>query len=192
MIDFSNIKEKKIERPNIWTCLGSPDEFDSLSNEFKDQIKFLDKEASDFLYKYFEASRFHTGPRWEPFEKKNFKYVDKISLDDDGQKIKKWLYNRGIEFAKWVYVLPNYGNAPLMMTWKMVIKNCESLFFGDDVVIFDESNQWCLSYWHEDEMFFGKINVITPEVGYKEVEMMNEMEKEYKGYKHPLKYNKSS
>lgn len=190
MIDFSNINENEIERPNIRTCLGSPEEFDSLSNEFKDQIKFLDKEASDFLYKYFESSKFHTGPRWEPFEKKNFKYVDKISLDYDEQKIKKWLYNRGIEFAKWVYVLPNYGNAPLMMTWKMVIKNCESLFFGEDVVIFDESNQWCLSYWHEDEMFFGKINVITPEFGYKEVEVMNEIEKKYKGYKHPLKYNK--
>jgi len=53
---------------------------------------------------------------WEPFEKKNFKYIEKISIGEEEQKIKKWLFNRGIAFPKWVYVLPNYGNGPLMMT----------------------------------------------------------------------------
>lgn len=171
MIDFQNIKEHKIERPDGWTCLGGPTDFDSLPNEFKDQI------AGDFLYKYFKASKFHTGPMWEPFKKKNFKYVEKIAADEDAQTIKKWLYNRGIPFAKWVYVLPNYSNVPLMMTWKMVIKNYETLFFADDVVIFDETNQWCLSYWHEDELFFGKINSTDPEIGYNEIEQMNGLER---------------
>ncbi len=190
MIDFQNIVEHEVERPDVWTCLGTPSDFDSLSDEFKDQIKFLDKEAGDFLYNYFQASNFHTGPLWQPFEKKNFKFVEQISLGEDPQVLKKWLYKRGIPFAKWVYVLPNYGLGPLMMTWKMVLKNSEMLFFSDDVVIFDESNQWCLSYWHEDEIFFGKINISDPEVGYKEVEVMNEKEKKYPGYKHPLKDDK--
>ena len=58
---------------------------------------------------------------------------------------------------------------------------------ADDIVIFDESIQWCLSYWHEDELFFGKMNTTDPEIGYKEVEVMNEKEKKHPGYKHPLK-----
>lgn len=187
MIDLTNIQEHEIDRPNVWTCLGSPSDFDSLSDEFKDQIKFLDKEASNFLYKYFEASRFHTGPVWEPFEKKNFKYVEKITVGLDESIIKKWLFKRGFPFSKWVFVLPNYGNEPLMMTWKMVIKKCENLFFADDVVIFDETNQWCLTYWHEDEMYFGQINTTDPEIGYNEIKEMDELEKKYPGYKHPLK-----
>lgn len=190
MIDFTNIKEHRIKRPNTWTCLGSADDFDMLSNEHKDQILFLDKDASDFLYTYFEASKFHTGPMWEPFKKNNFKYVEKIRLDEEESIIKKWLYNREIPFSKWVYVLPNYGRGPLTMTWKMVLKNCEMMFFSDDLVIFDETNQWCLSYWHEDEMFFGKINTTDAQIGYQEVDEMNELERKYPGYKHPLKDNK--
>lgn len=187
MIDFSNIKEHTIKRPNDWTCLGSPEEFDDLSPEFKDQILFLNEDASNFLYKYFKASKLHTGPIWKPFEKKNFKFIEQISLDEEEAKIKKWLYKRGIPFSKWVYVLPNYGNGTLTMTWKMVIKKFAQLFFSDDIVIFDETNQWCLTYWHEDEMFFGKINITSPEIGYNEVAEMNEKEKKYPGYKHPLK-----
>lgn len=187
MIDFTNIIEHEIERPDVWTSLGSSEVFDSLSDEFKDQIKFLDKEASDFLYRYFKVSKFHTGPMWEPFAKKNFKYVESLPLAAEDDMLGKWLYNKGIPFSKWVFVLPNYGGQPLMMTWKMVIKSCGALFWGDDVVIFDESNQWCLTYWHEDEMFFGRINTTDPEIGYEEVERMNELERKYPGYKHLLK-----
>lgn len=187
MIDFKNIKDYAIERPDGWTLLGSPEEFDALTDQHKDQLIFLNKEASDFLYTYFKASKFHTGPIWEPFQKKNFKYVDRLKLEEMDDSIKKWLYNRGIPFSKWVYVLPNYGKEPITMTWKMVVKHHHKLFFGDDVVIFDESNQWCLSYWHEDEITFGKLNTFKPEIGYHEVYQMNEREKKYPGYKHPLK-----
>lgn len=187
MIDFTNIRDHEIERPDSWTCFGTPEDFDSLSDEFKDQIKFLDKEAADFLYAYFEVSKFHTGPIWEPFAKKNFQYVENLSLGGDDDELKKWLYRRRIPFSKWVYVLPNFGEGPWMMTWKMVIKSCNDLFFADDVAIFDETNQWCLTYWHEDKLFFGSIHITDPEIGYKEVEEMNERERKYPGYKHPLK-----
>jgi len=188
MIDFSNIKEYTIEPPDGWNLLGAKEEFDALSDEFKDQILFLNEESSNFLYDYLKVSKLHTGPLWSPFEKKNFKFIEQISLEEDEAIIKKWLYNRGIPFSKWVYVLPNYDKGGcLTMTWKMVIKNCSNLFFSDDIVIFDETNQWCLTYWHEDEMFFGKINITSHEMGYKEVTEMNEKEKKYPGYKHPLK-----
>ena len=187
MVNFKNIKEHEVETLDSWTFLGSLEDYNGLSIEFKDQIKFLNKEASDFLYKFFDVSQFHTGPMWEPFQKGNFKYVDQVSLNEDENVLRKWLYNRGIPFSKWVYVLPNYGKGTAMMTWKMIIKNSESLFFGDDIVVFDETNQWCLSYWHEDEMFFGRTNIIDPEIGYNEFEEMNKLERKHPNYKHPLK-----
>jgi len=187
MIDFTNIKTHAIDRPEGWSSLGAAEDFDTLSDEFKDQIIFLDKSAGEFLYKFFSASGFHTGPFWEPFDKKNFKHIEKVNVTHNKAALKKWLYQRGLPFSKWVYVLPNFGGHPLAMTWKMVIKLCDNLFFADDIVIFDETIQWCLSYWHEDEMYFGKINTTSPEAGYKEVQAMNEKEKKYPGYKHPLK-----
>ena len=187
MVDFDNIHSYEIKPPDSWTYFGSPDDFDALSKEHKDQIKFLSKEASDFLYQFFSASKLHTGPVWDPFQKGNFKHVDQISLDQEESIIKKWLYNRGIPFSKWVYVLPGFQDTPAMMTWKIVVKYCTTLFFRDDIVIFDKTNQWCLSYWHEDVMFFGKINTVNPEVGYQEMKLMNQKEQQYPGYKNPLK-----
>src|SRR4051794_3055256 len=117
-IDFTNIRDHIIEAPETWTILGDKADFEALPDEFKDQLFFLDKEAGDFLYRYFEASLFHTGPVWEPFQKKNFKYTDQISVYEDPAPIKKWLYNRGIPFSNWVFMIPNFGNHPMMMTWK--------------------------------------------------------------------------
>lgn len=186
-IDFTTIRDHITGTPGTWTYFGSKEDLDALSDEFKDQLFFLDREAGDFLYRYFEASSFHTGPMWKPFEKHNFRYTDQVSVGEDPAPIKKWLYNRGIPFSTWVYVIPGFSSHPMMMTWKMVVKHCELLFFGNDLVFFDETNQWCLTYWHEDELFFGKINTTDPEIGYQRVAQMNEMEQKYPGYKHPLK-----
>lgn len=156
MVTFSNIKDHCIDPPNNWTLLGAPEEFINFSNEFKDQILFLDQEACDFLYKHFNASNFHTGPMWDPFNGGNFERVTQIKVGVESEAdIKKWLYQCGIPFAKWVYVLPNFSDHPIMMTWKMVIKHCDSLFFANDVVVFDETGKWCLTFWHEDILFFG-------------------------------------
>lgn len=193
MIEISNIKEFGIERPNNWTCLGGPEDFDNMSNESRDQIMFLNKEASDYLYEYFHLSNLHTGPLWEPFQKGNFKFTENANIFENKDfDLKKWLHNRGIPYSNWVFVLPNHSSGVLTMTWKMVIKNCDTLFFGDDIVIFDKTNQWCLSYWHEDEITFGKTSIINSEIGYKEFEELNEKEKKYPGFKHPYKKNKSS
>jgi len=186
-IDFTTIREHIIDPPNTWTYFGDKEDFAALSDEFKDQLFFLDKEARDFLYRYFEASSFHTGPMWEPFAKQNFKYTEQISVDSDLISIKKWLYNRGIPFSTWVFMLPGFSGHPMMMTWKMVVKHCDDLFFGNDLIFFDETNQWCLTYWHEDELFFGKINTSDPEIGYQRVAALNELEKKFPGFKHPLK-----
>lgn len=168
MVDIQNIKNHSIERPNRLTSLGLVEDYDNLTEAFKDQIIFLNEEASKFLYKYLESAKFITGNLWEPFKKKNFKYTEEIDEPDDEKVLKKWLYNREIPFSKWVFLLPNYNENPITLTWKMVIKNAENIFCGDDIIIFDETNQWCLVYWHEEKFFFGKINVFDEENGYKE------------------------
>ncbi len=93
----------------------------------------------------------------------------------------------GILIEKWVFLLPNHGQHPITLSWKMVVKHAGNIFWGDDVLIFDDTNQWCLYYWHEEELFFGKINTFDPEMGYQEMGELNEKEKKYPGFKNPYK-----
>ena len=158
MIDINNIKEYAIERPEGLTCLGTAEDFDNISDEFKDQIIFINEAAADYLYGDLKSANFITGSLWEPFKESNFKSVEKLMEVDDEKKLKKWLYERGIPFSKWVFLLPNYGHGPMTLTWKMVVKNARSIFWSDDIILFDETNQWCLCYWHEEEMFYGSMN----------------------------------
>jgi len=187
MINFNNIKDHRIERPSKATSLGAVEGYDNLADEFKDQIIFLNKEASKFIYEYLESAKFVTGDLWEPFRKENFKFTEEIDEPEDEKDLKKWLFSRGILFSKWVFLLPNYGDCPMILTWKMVIKNAGNIFCGDDIIIFDQTNQWCLVYWHEEKLFFGKVNTFDAEIGYQEMEELNEKKRKYPGFKHPYK-----
>jgi len=141
MIDFNNIKNFRVERPKHVTSLGLMEGYNNLPKEFQDQIIFLNKNVSKFLYKYLESAKFITGDLWESFKMENFKYTEDIDEPDDEKILKKWLYKRGIPFSKWVFLLPNYDENPITLTWKMVIKNAGNIFCGDDIIIFDETNQ---------------------------------------------------
>lgn len=74
---------------------------------------------------------------------------------DDNQKLKKWLYERGIPFSRKVY-WPTQPDVAFVLSWKMVIKFSATLFHGNDEVIWDKSLNWVLVYDHNDEFYFGK------------------------------------
>lgn len=186
-MNINTIANHQIDRPPHRTPIGSPEEFDALSPEFKDQIKFLNEEAGTFLYQYIDAAKFVTGRLWNPFDQNNFKTIEKYTDFEDDKQLKKWLYHRGIPFSKWVFLLPNYGEPPMMLTWKMVIKQADRIFFSDDIVLFDETNQWCILYWHEEELFFGKTYAFSEEQGYKEMEELDARAKQYPGFKNPYR-----
>jgi hypothetical protein len=189
MVDLSNIRQFTIDRPDSWTLFGSPEDFDSFPEPHKAQILFLDKPAAKFIYEFSASAKLVTGDIWQPFVKGNFKKVERFSDFSDTaeskQELKKWLFHRGIAFQTWVFVLPNYNDYPILTTWKMVIKYSGSLFFSDDVTIFDTSLNWCLFFFHEDELFFGKDNIYDPTEDYQKMEALNEVKKKYPQFKFP-------
>ena len=189
MVDLSNIKQFIKPRPDAWTLLGSADDYDKLPESHKEQILFLDKKATNFIYEFLSCTKLAGYDNSDPFSKGNFKtvetYNDFEEIEESSQRLKKWLFNRSIPFRTWVYVLPNYGDHPLLMTWKMVIKYSFDLFFNDDVTVFDDTLNWCLCYFHHDWLTFGKDNIYDPADDYKRMEAINELKKKHPHFKFP-------
>lgn len=187
MIELNNIRNFAIEKPAKWNAFGTSEDYMKLPNEHREQIFFLSKKANAYLNEYLEASKLVTGPIWNPFEQRNFQLTEEFADLSDDAGLKKWLYNRGIPFKNWVLMLPNYHDHSVLLTWKMVVKYAPE-FFGqmDDIVIFDQSNNWCLFYFHEEHLFFGKGNIYDPNLGYQEAEQLNELKRKYPKFKHPL------
>ncbi|MFA7326509.1 MAG: hypothetical protein WC121_07600 [Candidatus Kapaibacterium sp.] len=160
-----NVFEKRmedywIERPEgIWTFLGDPKEADAIPNEHKDQIHFLSKEGDKIIGKLIDNSRMLFGEGWEeidgirvPFNREYFNTFYEYKTTIDTKDLKKWLYERGIPFSKYVFL---YGDDSAMMTWKMVIKYSEDMFFAHDFIIIDSSLEWALIYIHH-KVYFAK------------------------------------
>jgi len=189
MVDLNNIKQHSVHRPDCWTMFGSPEDFDKIPDIHKEQILFLDKGATKFIYEYCSSAKLIADDLWQPFSKGNFKTIEEYSnfsdTEESKQELKKWMFNRGIEFQNWVFVLPNYNDYPILTTWKMVIKYSDDLFHSDDITIFDKTLNWCLFYFHHDKMFFGKDNIYDPTDDYKKMEALNEVKKKYPQFKFP-------
>jgi hypothetical protein len=167
MIAFNNIKSYATELPKTRSFLWMPEDADKLSQEHKDQIFFLNEEASAFIRNYINNSKMYTGPLWKPFNEKYFKTIEEFEVTENCEnEIKKWLYSKPIPFDKMVYVYGDPCGQEIALTWKMVIKYWEGLFFADDLIIFDESLNWGLFYFHEDRLFFGSDKIFDKEFEY--------------------------
>lgn len=157
MISFDNIKEYSIEFPQVWTFLWSPEEADKIPLEHKDQIFFMNKGATSFLSSYLENNLFplYYEPKIFPFKaKQQFKEDQFIIENNNKSELSKWLYNRGIPFDHYVFVYPDRSGYAVMMTWKMIMKYSEGLFFAEDLYIFDRTSNWLLSFDHNDILSF--------------------------------------
>ena len=100
-------------------------------------------------------------------------------------RLKKWLYKRGISFGTWVFVLENSNDQAILTTWKMVVKYSSELFIMPDMMVFDRTLNWCLFYFHEGKLFFGKDNIYDATDDYKTMEEHNERKKNFPQFKHP-------
>lgn len=189
MIDLNNITSFTLGQPPAHNPLGTAAEFLALPETHQQQILFLNKEGSRFVDQLGASAHLLTGDVWDPFEKGNFKTVETFNtFYYDGshkQELKKWLYQRGIPFRSWTFVRFNGNDDPMMMTWKMVIKYCTDLFIMNDVMIFDQTRNWCLFFFHEDKLFFGKDNIYDNTDDEKMMEELNERKKKFPLFKHP-------
>lgn len=151
--------------PATWSFLWSPEEAEAISTEHKDQIHFLNKDGTKLLNKWMDGSQMllgcdltkYDGKHWHPFNDEYFELIDRFTITENTRKeLKKWLYNREIPFSKYVFVDSDSSGHSLMLTWKMVLKYWEGLFFADDLLIVDSSLNWGLFYFHENELYFGR------------------------------------
>ncbi len=185
MIDLQNIKSHNISRPGVWTLFGSPEDFDNFPQEHKDQILFLDKPAGKYIYGFAASADLVSDDTSDPFHKNNFKTIEEFKELADESKLKKWLYRRRIPFGNWVFVLPAYNDYPIYTTWKMIIKYNSTILFSSDVLIFDNTLNWCLFYFHHDHLFFARDNIYDPTDKYKKMEQLNELKGKYPNFKFP-------
>jgi len=123
------------------------------TDAFEDQIIALTPEASKFLWNFESTQRYLNS--FSTIEK-HFNEHSHLSFgENDGQKVKKWLFEREIPFDQKVFWVtqPEWG---FILTWKMVIKFWDELFFGSDELIWDTTLNWALFYDHNDAFYFGR------------------------------------
>lgn len=136
------------------------------------QIKPLDKDAANFLTNYISDTDLHADV---PFKKKYFRTIDKAKIHRSGntQEIKKWLYQRGLPFDRNVFLSWDKDTA-MIVPWKILIKYYDGIFYSgcDDLTVFDESLQWALLFYHEDEIYFGTNNDFKPSDNFSDVDFI--------------------
>lgn len=162
IIDFDNIFQHVIPMDDFslkWRF--TEEKYDKLPKQHLDQLNPLDNEAAKFLWDYIAMTNLHNDM---PFKKHFFQTIDKARiLDDNKKEIKKWLYQRGLPFEKHVFLSWNPTDA-IIIPWKLFIKYFDSFYYGssDDLTVIDQSLNWALLFYHEDEIYFGTNNDFKP------------------------------
>jgi hypothetical protein len=194
MTDLQNIKDCTTDYPKVWTFLGSPEDASNISPEHRDQIHFLDSTATKLINTYLGTSCMlegldpykYDGKSWSPFRKNYFRSTDEFLVSDNcDSQIRKWLFDKGVPFDKYVFIDLDKSGQSVMLTWKMVIKYWEGLFFADDLTIFDETLNWGLFYFHEDHLYYGQTRIFDPEGKVREMSELNELKNKYPFLKFP-------
>jgi hypothetical protein len=67
----------------------------------------------------------------------------------------------------------------------MLLRFSPFIFYGDDVAVFDRSINWCLFYYHENDMFFGKDRKYDAGENERMMAELNERKKKYPQFRHP-------
>ncbi|WP_075343390.1 hypothetical protein [Tenacibaculum agarivorans] len=135
--------------------------YDILPQIHLEQLKPLNKKASKFIWDFISNSRMHNET---PFKKDFFNTIDKVKiLDSNKKEIKKWLYQRGLPFEKEVFLSWQSEDA-MIVPWKLLIKYFDSFYYGssDDLTIIDQSLNWAVLFYHEDEIYFGTNKGLVP------------------------------
>lgn len=182
MIDIENLKQHQIERPDHRTSFGDAKDFNRLPTTHQDQITFLNKNATEFLYDYLKVTKL-IASNDNPFSRNNFKTVEQYTEMTNEEGLKKWLYNRAIPFKKEVFLLGDDDS--VLTTWKIIVKYAPDLFFGKDMVVFDKTLNWCLFYFHQDHLFFGKDNIYDSSNDAIKMDEMNRLKKMYPNMNFP-------
>jgi hypothetical protein len=145
--------------------------YDILPQQHLEQLRPIDADASKFLWNYIISVGLHDNI---PFKKDFFRTIDKAKVTLENQKVvKKWLYQRGIPFAKEIYLSWDPGVA-MIVPWKIFIKYFDSFYYSgsDDLTIIDCTLQWALLFYHEDEIYFGTNKDYEPNKQFDDIDFL--------------------
>lgn len=161
-IGFDNILEHVIPMEEFSMKWRFTDKkYNQLPELHLNQLKPLDKEASQFLWDFIADTKLHGDV---PFKKDFFTIIDKTKIKDGNEKeIKKWLYQRGLQFDKEVY-LSWQSETAMIVPWKLLIKYYVDFYYpiADDLTVIDQSLNWALLFFHEHEAYFGTNKTFIP------------------------------
>jgi len=151
-IDFTNIGTYTITPDRLkakWRFIN--DMYGEIPDEHLDRLKSLNEEASRFLWDFLSMTNLHEDI---PFKRGFFQIIEKEKiLDDNQQEIKKWLFQRGLPFEREVFVSWQSKDA-MIVPWKLLLKYFDHFSYAD-FTIFEQSLQWAILFYQEDEIFFG-------------------------------------
>jgi hypothetical protein len=168
-ISFENIYEHVTAMDDFRLKWRFTEEYNRLPDSHLAQLKPLNKKASEFLWNYISGTNLHDNT---PFKKGFFKTVDKAKILEENQKeIKKWLYQRGLPFEKDVFLSWQPTDA-MIVPWKLLIKYFDSFYFADDLTVIDQSLNWALLFYHEDEIYFGTNTNFKPSETFTDLEFI--------------------
>lgn len=100
-------------------------------------------------------------PDMPPVAGSGFASVEQTSIDAVGpeevERVTQWLLQRGVPPESQVFASWDRRDAA-MTTWEMIAKYWNVFWYpsSDDLVVFDESLDWVLFLWHEEEAFFAR------------------------------------
>jgi len=165
-IDFDNIFGHIIAMDNFLLKWRFTDEkFDKLPDQDLDNLQPLDSDASTFLWNYIAKTKLHSDM---PFKKDFFRTIVNTRIIEQNKKeIKKWLYQRGIPLDKSVFLSWDTENA-MIAPWQLLIKYFDSFYYhsSDDLTVIDQSLDWALLLFHNDEIYFGTNTDYKPSESY--------------------------
>jgi hypothetical protein len=161
-IDFDNIFDHVIPLNTFslkWRFTN--DDPDNLPAQDLEQLKPLDKKASEFLFAYISKIGLHQD---YPFKKGFFQAIDKVNIIEGNEKeIKQWLHHCGLAFDSPVFLSWNKENS-MIVPWKLLIKYFDSFYYpsSDDLSVIDSSFSWALLFFHANEIYFGTKKGFVP------------------------------
>jgi hypothetical protein len=154
-INFDNIFQHTIPMKDFrlkWRF--TEEKYDKLPAQDLDQLKPLDKDAAKFLCEFIAKTNLHGDV---PFKKGLFRTIDQKNILGSNQKeIKEWLYQRGLPFDKLVFLSWNQIDA-MIVPWELLIKYFDSFHYigSDNLTVIDQSLNWALFFFHENQIYFG-------------------------------------
>lgn len=133
--------------------------YDVLPPNHLAQIHALDSRSARLIWTLIVDSDLHAV---DPFKPGCFQHHESTEIGDsygnadEDARIRKWLYRCAIPFDHVVYLSwqPDWA---ITTTWKMLVKYWTSFYYpiSDDLLVVDESLEWCVLFHHEYEIHFG-------------------------------------